>query len=128
MDILNDLTIDKLQVIGQSADKSIIFCYHRERRRIICFDQHAAHERIKYENLVKIAGQTQSLDYLRSRACHGAIRAGCKLDLIQCHTLVENLLKCKLPYRCAHKHNIVRVLDSLDEILYLEKSRPPEGT
>lgn len=52
MDILRNLNHRELKVIGQSHEKHIIFCYSTEHRRIVAFDQHAVHERIRYEQLL----------------------------------------------------------------------------
>ncbi|AOW02467.1 hypothetical protein LXG23DRAFT_22392 [Yarrowia lipolytica] len=37
-----------------------------------------------------------------SFACRNAIKFGDELTLEECHTMVENLLKTKLPFQCAH--------------------------
>lgn len=123
MDILKDLKITDLQIIGQSADLSIIFAYHLTRRRIICFDQHAAHERIRYEKLLEKLQNKSSDDAIKSKACHGAIRIGTKLTLKQCHTIVRRLLICKVPFRCAHFRCAVSVLESVDKIVWSRKLR-----
>lgn len=123
MDLLKNLKFTDLRVIGQSADRGIILCYHTEKRRIICFDQHAADERIRYERLLDRSNYVEDLDQIKSQACHGAIRIGCKLTLRECHNLIERLLKCKLPYRCAHSRCGVCVLESLDKILFIERVR-----
>lgn len=124
MDVLNNLLIDDLRIIGQSAEKQVIFCYHTKKRRIICFDQHAADERIRYERLLsKMEDNNESLDVIKSQACHGAIRFGDKLTVDKCQQLIKRLLKCKVPFRCAHSRCGVSVLESLDKILFLEKMR-----
>lgn len=121
MDTLNNLNINDLEIIGQSVNRAIIFCHHRRRRRIICFDQHAAHERIRYEKLLDSRSEVEDLDKLKSEACHGSIRAGKKLSLDQCYHLIRKLLKCKVPYRCAHSRCSTCVLESLDKILQIER-------
>lgn len=123
MDVLINLIIEDLKVIGQSADKAIVFCYHVKKRRIICFDQHAADERIRYEQLLDGKDHIENLDLIKSQACHGAIRFGDKLTLEQCHDLIDRLLKCKIPFRCAHSRQGVCVLESLDRVLFAEKIR-----
>lgn len=123
MDALRDLVIDDLQIIGQSANRAIIFCFHLRRRRIICFDQHAAHERIRYEMLLDTTKKVENLDQIKSKACHGSLRAGERLTLGQCQTLIQNLLDCKVPFRCAHSRCGVCVLESLDRILYIKGIR-----
>lgn len=122
MNLLDNLKHEDLRVIGQSAEKSIIFFFHNKKRRIICFDQHAVDERIRYEELlVHVEHTDEELDVLKSRACHGAIRFGDKLTFDQCQELIEQLLKCKVPFRCAHSRCGVSVLESLDKILYSER-------
>lgn len=123
MDILKDLRKEDLNVIGQSADRAIIFFYHVKRRRIICFDQHAADERIRYEILLEKNSSEDDLDAIKSQACHGAIRFGDKLTIDQCQELMERLLECKLPFRCAHSRCGACVLESLDKILFIDKVR-----
>lgn len=123
MDILNNLKCKDLQLIGQSADKSIIFCFHTKRRRIVCFDQHAVDERIRYERLLDQMIKVDNLDLIKSRACHGAVRVGCHLTLGKCRDLIDNLMKCKVPFRCAHSRCNVCVLESLDKILLIERMR-----
>lgn len=112
--ILRNLRIKDLRIIGQSAEREFIFCYHIKKRRIICFDQHAVHERIRYERILNKKDPSQDLEDAKSRACHGAIRFGDKLSLELCHKLIDQLLKCKIPYRCAHFRRSVSVLDCLD--------------
>lgn len=123
MEVLQDLKSDDLKVIGQSVEREIIFCYHKRGRRVICFDQHAASERIRYEYLLEKMGPSDDLDSIKSRACHGAIRFGDKLTIAQCEELIAKLLKCKVPFRCAHSRLGVSVLENLDKILFLEKIR-----
>lgn len=123
MELLQELEIDDLKVIGQSAGREIIFCYHGRGRRIICFDQHAASERIRYEDLLQKMNPSDDLNVVKSQACHGAIRFGDKLSLLQCEDLIRKLLKCKVPFRCAHSRFGVSVLESLDKILFLEDIR-----
>lgn len=123
MELLQDLKIDDLRVIGQSAEREIIFCYHRRGRRVICFDQHAASERIRYENLLERMDPSDDLDSIKSRACHGAIRFGDKLSIGQCEELIAKLMKCRVPFRCAHSRLGVCVLESIDKISFIEKIR-----
>lgn len=124
MDCLNNLSFKDLKIIGQSAQKELIFCYHVKKRRIICFDQHAADERIRYEWMLDNLQQNQmDLDSVKSLACHGAIRFGDKLTFEECQKLIGRLLKCKLPFKCAHSRCGVSVLKNLDTILYIEKLR-----
>lgn len=63
----------------------------------------------------------EDLDILKSRACHGAIRFGDKLTIDQCEDLIEELLKCKVTFRCAHSRCGVSVLESLDKLLFSER-------
>lgn len=119
MDILDKMSFEVLNVIGQSAEKEFIFCYHITERRIICFDQHAADERIRYEILLDTLGQhPENLDEIKSQACHGAIRFGDSLTLIDCQELIKRLLQCKIPYKCAHSRCGVCVLKNIDRVLY----------
>lgn len=123
MEVLDDLRIDDLTIIGQSAEKEVIFCYHVKKRRIICFDQHACDERIRYERLLSRVDHNVNLDRIKSQACHGAIRFGKKLTIDQCHDLITRLLNCKVPFRCAHSRCGVSVLESIDKILFIERIR-----
>lgn len=124
MDLLHDLKCNDLMVIGQSAERAVIFFYHTKKRRIVCFDQHAVDERIRYERLLEqIKHNDANLDILKSRACHGAIRFGDRLTIDQCQNMIEQLLKCKVPFRCAHSRCGVCVLESLDKILFIERMR-----
>lgn len=121
--LLDNLRIQDLSIIGQSADRAVIFCYHTKWRRIICFDQHAVDERIRYERILDSLGQVNDLDQIKSRACHGAIRVGDKLTLSKCHSMIKRLLLCKVPFRCAHSRNNVAVLENLDKIQILDRQR-----
>lgn len=123
MEILKDLRIDDLIVIGQSVEKEIIFCYHIRRRRILCFDQHAVHERIRYENLLNNMKPGDSLDMIKSEACHKAIKFGTPLSINDCQNLVGQLLLCKVPFKCAHSRCSVCVLESLDRVLFIDELR-----
>lgn len=42
------------------------------------------------------------VNYLHSRACHGAIRFGDELTLEQCQMIIDQLSHCDLPFQCAH--------------------------
>ena len=42
------------------------------------------------------------VDYLHSKACHGAIRFGDELTKEQCCILLKQLSVCDLPFQCAH--------------------------
>lgn len=123
MDILNNLQIQDIKIIGQSSEKQIIFCYHEKHRRIICFDQHAVDERIRYERFLEGEKSTKNLAALKSKACRGAVKFGDELSLQRCQELIEELLECKVPFRCAHSRCNVSVLDSLDRQLYLDRTR-----
>lgn len=121
MDVLKSLSIKDITIIGQSAERQLIFCYHVKKRRIICFDQHASDERIRFETLLNTSNPMDSLDDIKSKACHGALRFGDRLTLDQCRELISRLLQCKVPFRCAHSRCGVSVLENLDKILYLER-------
>ena len=124
MEVLKDLRIHYLTVIGQSVESGVIFCYHTTKRRIICFDQHAADERVRYEYLLgEVDYSSRKSDSIKTKACHTAIRFGDKLTLGQCQSLIERLLKCKNPFRCAHSRFNVCILESLDKILFIEQLR-----
>lgn len=225
--LLNNLIYRDLEVIGQSADNKYILCFYRKGHSILAFDQHAVHERIKFENLFTtlfnpdsgqmntkelknpikikmnmlstdrflniISKGTSSLDnyldlivsksgltlhlpkftrrysgqpdtilvktipcimdltdieqkpelipdiiddihecsdldnstmsaklyeYIQSRACRGAIRFGQKLERSDCRLLMEQLLRCSVPFFCAHKRpnvSIIPLLNILDD-------------
>lgn len=121
MELLQDLKFDDLRVIGQSAECEIIFCYHRRGRRIICFDQHAASERIRYEGLLEKIDPSNDLDSIKLQACHGAIRFGDRLTIGQCEELITKLLRCRVPFRCAHSRLGVFVLESIDKMSFMDK-------
>lgn len=42
-----------------------------------------------------------------SIACHGSIRAGCKLRSIEIEKLIDDLAKCKQPHSCPHGRPII---------------------
>ena len=42
------------------------------------------------------------LDQLASQACHGSIRFGDSLSLVDCKKLLCSLAQCNLPFECAH--------------------------
>ena len=77
---------------------------------LVLFDQHAVHERIRLEALISEAKKcngdspipTNQLDILQSRACHGAIKFGDKLDTHASRRLLTLLRDCALPFQCAH--------------------------
>lgn len=123
MDLFKDLKLKDLQVIGQSAGREVIFCYHRKKRRILCFDQHAADERIRYEQILDSLEYVDNLDHVKSRACHGAVRFGDKLTIDQCYDLIGRLLRCKVPFQCAHARCGVCMLQNLDVVLFNEKKK-----
>lgn len=116
--ILKNLKIQDIEIIGQSKEKEVIFCYHKESRRILFFDQHAVHERIRFEKILLEEGSVDNLELTKSRACHGAIRFGDKLTLDECHQLIVQVLGCRVPFRCAHARRSVSMSGSLDVILY----------
>lgn len=118
MDLLSDLKLSDIQVVGQSAERAIIFCFHVQRRRIICFDQHAVDERVRFEQLLDRMRPGDNLETIKSRACHHAIRFGDRLSLDECQKLFEQLLKCKVPFRCAHSRLSVCVLKNIDKTIY----------
>ena len=39
---------------------------------------------------------------LCSYACHGAIRFGDSLTIVECNAIIKSLAKCRLPFQCAH--------------------------
>ena len=123
MDILRDLKFADIQVIGQSADLAVIFCYHLQKRRIICVDQHAAHERILYERLLHNLKIKLDSHKIKSKACHSAIRIGARLSLRQSQAIIKRLLMCKVPFRCAHFRCGVGVLENIDKIIHLDRMR-----
>lgn len=117
-DLLSNLSMRHLMIIGQSAEKAIIFCFHTQKRRIICFDQHAIDERLRYEQILSIPNQKLKPEEAKSLACHGAIRFGDKLTNIECYNLVSRVLNCQEPFRCAHDRLSVCVLDTLDKLYF----------
>lgn len=119
-----NLNPDDLQVIGQSAQHEILFFFHVKMRKIICFDQHAVDERIRFEKLLDDpALRDEPIDTLKTRACRGAIRFGDKLGLESCRTLLRRLLRCKVPFKCAHSRCSIQVLESIDKILIEDRAK-----
>lgn len=123
MEILENLQFEDLQVIGQTAEREFVLCFHKPKRRIICFDQHAADERIRYEQLLDQNPDITNLEPIKTRACREAIKFGHKLTLGDCYNLVRRLLKCKVPFRCAHSRCSTCVFESLDKIILTDRLR-----
>ena len=103
--------IDSVEYINQ-IDNKFICCVLSVKNRdiLVLFDQHAVHERIRLEGLISEAkkctkdcsiSRTQ-LEMLQSRACHGAIKFGDKLDEYTARKLLASLKHCALPFQCAH--------------------------
>lgn len=42
------------------------------------------------------------LDYLKSMACHRAVKFGDSLTITECKAIVHKLSQCELPFQCAH--------------------------
>uniref|UniRef100_A0A7S2RKY4 MutL C-terminal dimerisation domain-containing protein n=1 Tax=Mucochytrium quahogii TaxID=96639 RepID=A0A7S2RKY4_9STRA len=185
--MLNKTDLRDVKVIAQVGNK---FIFTKLNKKLICFDQHAAHERIRleqfeddikqrrsifqikrleqpvvihltakvrneltlldqYRNYLKHWGFTykvnvdgeltlstmplvfetslrgepfmEMLDFILnspgcqshtipppirrvivSKACRGAIKFGDPLSLQECHTLIQDLSRCRLPFQCAH--------------------------
>jgi DNA mismatch repair protein MLH3 len=56
------------------------------------------------------------LDYLKSMACHSAVKFGDPLTLAECKSIVGQLSKCELPFQCAHgRPSILPVLKIVPE-------------
>ena len=106
-------------VFSKSDIKSAVFINQIDRKFLCCimsvenkqilvlFDQHAVHERIRLESLISEANFKDSipnseLQVLQSRACHGAIKFGDKLDENDSIKLLSSLTECSLPFQCAH--------------------------
>lgn len=123
METLENLRIEDLQVIGQTVEKEFVLCFHRPKRRIICFDQHALDERIRYEQLLDKMPDIDDLEPIKTRACREAIKFGQKLTLGDCYSLVQRVLKCKVPFRCAHSRCSTCVFESLDKIILTTRLR-----
>ena len=103
--------IDSVEYINQ-IDNKFLCCVLSVKNRdiLVLFDQHAVHERIRLEGLISEAkkctaecsvSKTQ-MEMLQSRACHGAIKFGDKLDEATSRKLLISLKNCALPFQCAH--------------------------
>ena len=99
----------KSAVFINQIDKKFLCCIMsvENKQILVLFDQHAVHERIRLENLISEANFKNSipnseLQVLQSRACHGAIKFGDKLDENVSIKLLNSLTECYLPFQCAH--------------------------
>ncbi|KAI6661653.1 hypothetical protein LOD99_13526 [Oopsacas minuta] len=101
----------KSAVFINQIDKKFLCCILSVNNKdiLVLFDQHAVHERIRLESLlseVKTNNQysipNSQLLALQSKACHGAIKFGDKLDRNCSIKLLDSLTKCNLPFQCAH--------------------------
>ena len=99
----------KSAVFINQIDRKFLCCIMsvENKRILVLFDQHAVHERIRLENLITEASFENSisnseLQVLQSKACHGAIKFGDKLDENVSIKLLSSLTECCLPFQCAH--------------------------
>ncbi|KAI9552299.1 putative MLH3 [Daphnia sinensis] len=58
----------------------------------------------------------QIRNVLNSLACHGAIKFGDELSLLQCTQLVRALSQCDVPFQCAHGRPLLAPLLELGEL------------
>ena len=63
---------------------------------------HQTVQQIKESQGSNLALPPLLVDYLHSKACHGAIRFGNELTPQQCIVLIKQLSVCDLPFQCAH--------------------------
>ncbi|XP_063679849.1 uncharacterized protein LOC134815265 [Bolinopsis microptera] len=63
---------------------------------------HQTVQQIKESKGSNLALPALLVDYLHSKACHGAIRFGNELTPQQCIVLIKQLSVCDLPFQCAH--------------------------
>lgn len=82
-------------IIGQLACKFIL-CIKNDR--LFMIDQHALHERIRFE-----LNRTESdIERAKSIACRGAIKFGEKLNFFKMYSLVRTMRYLKQPFICVH--------------------------
>lgn len=94
---LNDVgKLDPYAIIGQFNKQCIIL---KCQNAIIVCDQHAVHERIRLEALLK---KCKDVEYCKNKACRGAIKFGCILEISRMKILIEDVIKCTMPFICAH--------------------------
>lgn len=94
------------KVIGQIF-KQIICLKHKNY--LILIDQHALHERIRYENMKKKDIKIKD-DKLRSIACRGAIKFNEKISINRMKELIGNIKSINYPFICVHGRNSICAL------------------
>ncbi|KAM0674395.1 DNA mismatch repair protein [Gurleya vavrai] len=99
---LNDIkNFKNVLIIGQ-LNKEFILCSNKDK--LIIMDQHAIHERIRLENFFEKYKNLaeKKLDFLKEKACKGAIKFGMQLENKKIKKLIDDLSVCNYPTICAH--------------------------
>ncbi|EPR79544.1 DNA mismatch repair protein MutL, partial [Spraguea lophii 42_110] len=103
--------IYECRIIGQFNNEFIILS---NKEKIFIIDQHAIHERIRYEKITRIYIEENNNMYNifkidkiidernKSIACSNAIKFGDKLNLFQIKNLILGFKECKYPFKCIH--------------------------
>lgn len=94
--------LQQLTLIGQFDKKCIVTSLKMEKEtQIWMFDQHASHERVNLENILKTYPNLDR-DEANVKACKSAVRFGDVLSNEIQAEIIEKLSKCEKPFHCAH--------------------------
>ncbi|KAG0438081.1 DNA mismatch repair protein MutL [Dictyocoela muelleri] len=93
--LFNKIDISNSFIIGQLESKFIL-C--KVKTSLFIIDQHALHERIRFE----MNRKETDLEKAKSIACRGAIKFGDSLTMFQMYSLLRKMKFLKQPFICVH--------------------------
>ncbi|UXI22097.1 paired mesoderm homeobox protein 2A-like [Sarcoptes scabiei] len=84
----NRFRADNIKIIGQ-ANSQLIFCHLTDQRLLLAFDQHAVHERIRFERLIE-----ESFDWKNNRLKAKQIAPPYEMKIsVELYEKIENITK-----------------------------------
>lgn len=90
---------DRFRVIGQFNSQFILI---RINRIILIIDQHALHERIQLERILRNRKRRFDLEVAKELACRNSIRFNTPLSEFKMNEIVRKVTNLKNPFICCH--------------------------